>query len=73
MAELKRDFETRAYVSEVFYDIPLLEILDNNIKKITQGIIALVEMLDQQTARKIKNNEFARNIIPIFIIIGWCI
>ena len=41
MAELKRDFETRAYVSEVFYDIPLLEILDNNIKKITQGIIAL--------------------------------
>ena len=41
LAELKRDFETRAYVSEVFYDIPLLEILDNNIKKITQGIIAL--------------------------------
>ena len=33
LAELKRDFETRAYVSEVFYDIPLLEILDNNIKK----------------------------------------
>ena len=41
LAELKKDFETRAYVSEVFYDIPLLEILDNNIKKITQGIIAL--------------------------------
>lgn len=41
LAELKRDFEIRAYVSEVFYDIPLLEILDNNIKKITQGIIAL--------------------------------
>ena len=41
LAELKENFETKSYVSEVIYDQPLLEILDENIKKITQGIIAL--------------------------------
>ena len=41
LAELKENFETKSYVSEVIYDQPLIEILDENIKKITQGIIAL--------------------------------
>lgn len=41
LAGLKENFETKSYVSEVIYDQPLLEILDENIKKITQGIIAL--------------------------------
>jgi len=35
------DFEAKPYVNEVFYDQPLLEILDQNIKKISQGIIGL--------------------------------
>ena len=38
---LKKDFEARPYINEVFYDQPLLEILEENIKKISQGIIAL--------------------------------
>lgn len=41
LASLKTDFEAKPFVNEVFYDQPLLEILDQNIKKITQGIIAL--------------------------------
>ncbi len=41
LATLKQDFEAKPYVNEVFYDQPLLEILDENIKKISQGIIAL--------------------------------
>lgn len=41
LASLKEDFEAKPYVNEVFYDQPLLEILDENIKKISQGIIAL--------------------------------
>ena len=41
LAELKADFESKTFINEVFYDQPLLEILDENIKKITQGIIAL--------------------------------
>lgn len=41
LASLKQDFEAKTYVNEVFYDQPLLEILDENIKKISQGIIAL--------------------------------
>lgn len=41
LAELKTNFESKTFISEVFYDQPLLEILDENIKKITQGIIAL--------------------------------
>ena len=41
LAQLKEDFESKPYVNEVFYDKPLLEILDENIKKITQGIIGL--------------------------------
>lgn len=41
LAELKESFETREFVNEVVYDQPLLEILDENIKKITQGILGL--------------------------------
>lgn len=41
LAQLKEDFESKPYVNEVFYDQPLLEILDENIKKITHGIIGL--------------------------------
>ena len=41
LAELKANFESKAFISEVFYDQPLLEILDENIKKITQAIIGL--------------------------------
>ena len=39
LAELKQNFEAKPYVNEVFYDQPLLEILDQNIKKISQGIM----------------------------------
>ena len=38
LAQLKEDFEQQAYINEVFYDRPLLEILDENIKKITKGL-----------------------------------
>ena len=41
LAKLKQDFEAKPYVNEVFYDQPLLEILDQNIKKISQGIMGL--------------------------------
>lgn len=41
LAQLKEDFESKPYINEVFYDRPLLEILEENIKKITQGIIGL--------------------------------
>ena len=41
LAKLKQDFEAKPFVNEVFYDQPLLEILDQNIKKISQGIMGL--------------------------------
>lgn len=41
LAALKKDFEAKPFVNEVFYDQPLLEILDQNIKKISQGILIL--------------------------------
>ena len=41
LAKLKQDFKAKPYVNEVFYDQPLLEILDQNIKKISQGIMGL--------------------------------
>ena len=41
LAKLKQDFEAKPYVNEVFYDQPLLEILDQNIKKISQWIMGL--------------------------------
>ena len=39
VSKLSKDLERYAYVSEVIYDKPLLELLDDNIKKITFGMI----------------------------------
>lgn len=41
LRELQKNFENKAYISEVLYDEPLVEILDENIKKITQWILIL--------------------------------
>ena len=32
--------ENEEYVNEVYYDVPLIEILDKNIKKISQSLLA---------------------------------
>ena len=39
VSKLSNDLERYGYVSEVVYDQPLLELLDDNIKKITFGMI----------------------------------
>lgn len=39
VSKLSKDLERYGYVSEVVYDQPLLELLDDNIKKITFGMI----------------------------------
>ncbi|MDC0959927.1 ABC transporter permease, partial [Flavobacteriaceae bacterium] len=36
-----KDLETKNYINEVIYDEPLVEILDENIKKITQWVLIL--------------------------------
>ena len=41
LSDLKSSLEEKSYVNEIVYDQPLLEILDENIKKITQWIILL--------------------------------
>jgi cell division transport system permease protein len=41
LSQLQQDFENKAYISEVLYDQPLVEILDENIKKITEWILIL--------------------------------
>ena len=41
LCEQSNDFENKAYISEVLYDQPLVEILDENIKKITEWILIL--------------------------------
>ena len=41
LKDLQKDFEQKTYISEVLYDQPLIEILDKNIKKITQWILIL--------------------------------
>jgi len=41
LSQLQKDFENKAYISEVLYDQPLVEILDENIKKITEWILIL--------------------------------
>ena len=41
LKDLQKNFEEKAYISEVLYDQPLVEILDENIKKITQWILIL--------------------------------
>ena len=41
LSELQKDFENQTYISEVLYDQPLVEMLDKNIKKITEWILIL--------------------------------
>tara|TARA_B100000767_G_scaffold269263_1_gene290821 strand:- start:13734 stop:14612 length:879 start_codon:yes stop_codon:yes gene_type:complete len=41
LSELQKGFENRTYINEVIYDEPLVEILDENIKKITEWILIL--------------------------------
>ena len=41
LSQLQNDFENKAYINEVLYDQPLVEILDENIKKITEWILIL--------------------------------
>lgn len=38
---LKKNFEAKAYINEVTYDQPLVEVLDKNIKKIARWILIL--------------------------------
>ena len=41
LEKLKKSLENENYVNEVYYDIPLIEILDKNTKKISQGLVAV--------------------------------
>ena len=41
LSDLQKDFESKAYISEVLYDEPLVELLDENIKKITEWFLIL--------------------------------
>lgn len=41
LSELQKTFEDKVYISEVLYDEPLVGILDENIKRITQWILIL--------------------------------
>lgn len=41
LSNLQKDLETKNYINEVIYDEPLVEILDENIKKITQWVLIL--------------------------------
>tara|TARA_A100001011_G_scaffold350900_1_gene390526 strand:- start:3260 stop:4132 length:873 start_codon:yes stop_codon:yes gene_type:complete len=40
LEKLKISLENENYINEVYYDVPLIEILDKNIKKISQGLLA---------------------------------
>ena len=40
LEKLKISLENENYIDEVYYDVPLIEILDKNIKKISQGLLA---------------------------------
>ena len=40
LEKLKISLENEEYVNEVYYDVPLIEILDKNIKKISQSLLA---------------------------------
>ena len=40
LEKLKISLENEKYVNEVYYDVPLIEILDKNIKKISQSLLA---------------------------------
>lgn len=39
LEKLKISLENENYVNEVYYDVPLIELLDKNIKKISQGLM----------------------------------
>ncbi len=41
LEKLKNSLENEDYVNEVYYDVPLIEILDKNTKKISQGLVAI--------------------------------
>ena len=41
LEKLKKSLENENYVNEVYYDVPLIEILDKNTKKISQGLVAI--------------------------------
>ena len=41
LEKLKKSLENENYINEVYYDIPLIEILDKNTKKISQGLVAV--------------------------------
>lgn len=41
LGELKENFEARPYINEVYFDQPLLTLLNENIIKITQAFIAI--------------------------------
>ena len=40
LEKLKISLENENYINEVYYDVPLIELLDKNIKKISQGLVA---------------------------------
>ena len=40
LEKLKFSLENENYINEVYYDVPLIELLDKNIKKISQGLVA---------------------------------
>lgn len=39
LEKLKISLENKNYVNEIYYDVPLIELLDKNIKKISQGLV----------------------------------
>ncbi len=40
LEKLKFSMENENYINEVYYDVPLIELLDKNTKKISQGLVA---------------------------------
>lgn len=40
LEKLKFSLENENYINEVYYDVPLIELLDKNTKKISQGLVA---------------------------------
>ena len=57
VSKLSKDISLYSYVNEVVYDRPLLELLDQNIKKITfwmvlaSSLFILIASIDQQFQR----------------------
>ena len=40
LEKLKFSLENENYINEIYYDVPLIELLDKNTKKISQGLVA---------------------------------